>query len=188
MREIGSLRLELLATIPIFVAGSALHFAYSWLGGWPAAALFAAVNESVWEHLKIAFWPALLWAAVQLRRGQPQEDGYWAARGFGLLAMSMSMAVFFYGYTALLGNNLLLLDIATFGLAILIGQAVSILALYVVHGRPGLQIVGLAALFAQIVAFSAFTYAPPHLFLFKDTRNGLYGLAAFKGPSRHHVD
>jgi hypothetical protein len=187
-REIGWRQLDLLATIPIFVSGSALHFAFGWLGEWPPAALFAAVNESVWEHLKIAFWPALFWAAAQLQFGRPREEGYWGARGFGLLAISMVIILVFYGYTAILGQNLLVLDIATFAIAILIGQSVSILALSAVRRRPVLRIVGLTALIAQIGAFSAFTFAPPHLMLFKDQRNGLYGLAASDAISHRRAD
>jgi hypothetical protein len=182
-REIGWRQVDLLATILIFAAGSALHFAYSWFGAWPPVAIFAAVNESVWEHLKIAFWPALLWAALQLRLGRPRDDGYWAARGIGLFAISIAIIIVFYGYTAFLGDNLLLLDIATFAMAILIGQSISNLALSAVRRSPGLRIVGLAALFAQIAAFSAFSYMPPHLILFEDGRNGLYGLSAYEGPS-----
>lgn len=187
-REIGWRQLDLLATIPIFLVGSALHFAYVWLGQWPPAALFAAVNESVWEHLKIAFWPALFWASVQLWLGRPREKGYWAARGFGLMTISVAIVVIFYGYTAILGNNLLLLDIATFAISILFGQAVSIFALPAVRRRPQVRILGLAALLAQVGAFSAFSYAPPHLILFKDARNGLYGLAAYDALSRHRAD
>jgi hypothetical protein len=182
-REIGWRQVDQLATIPVFAAGSALHFAYGWLGEWPLAAFFAAVNESVWEHLKIAFWPALLWAALQLRLGRPREDGYWAARGLGLFAPSMAIIVVFYGYTAFLGDNLLLLDIAIFAMAILIGQSISNLALSAVRRSLVLGIVGLAALFAQIAVFSACSYMPPHLTLFEDRRNGLCGLSAYEGPS-----
>ena len=49
------------------LAGCALHFLYEWL---PSAitALFSPVNESLWEHVKLVFWP-LLGAALLLSRG-----------------------------------------------------------------------------------------------------------------------
>ncbi|MEO1204779.1 MAG: DUF6512 family protein [Pseudomonadota bacterium] len=185
MRKPGWRELDLLATIPIFVAGSALHFAYGWLGQWLPAALFAAVNESVWEHLKIAFWPALLWAVIQVRLGRPPEDGYWAARSFGLFAMSVLIIIVFYSYTAILGENLLLLDIATFAIAILVGQTVSNLALRAVGRRKVLPMVGMTMLLLQLAAFAAFTFAPPHLMLFQDGRNGLYGVSAYGDSDQH---
>lgn len=186
--EIGWRQLDLFATIPIFLAGSALHFAYGWLGQWPPVAFFAAVNESVWEHLKIAFWPALIWAFVQLWLGRPRKIGYWAARGFGLLTISVVIVVVFYGYTSILGANFLPLDITTFAMSILIGQAVSNFALSAVRSSRLVRILGQAALVAQVGAFSVFSYAPPHLMLFKDARNGLYGLAAYEARSHHRAE
>ena len=41
-------------------AGILLHFSYEWSMENPFVALFAPVNESVWEHLKLLFFPFLL--------------------------------------------------------------------------------------------------------------------------------
>ena len=98
------------------------------------------------------------------------------------------IVVIFYGYTAILGDNLLLLDIATFAISIVFGQAASIFALPCVRRRPQVRILGLAALLAQVGAFSAFSYAPPHLTLFKDARNGHYGLSASDALSHLRAD
>lgn len=182
---IGWTHLDLLATIPIFGIGSALHFAYDWLGAWPPVALFAAVNESVWEHLKIAFWPALLWAGVQVRLGRDGDSSYWAARGFGLLTISIVIVTVFYSYTAILGDNRLILDIVNFAMAIVVGQAVSNVTLSMVRGSSRFRRLGLVTLLAQIAAFSTFSYAPPHLPLFEDGRNGRYGLSAYESLSGH---
>lgn len=45
------------------LAGSALHFLYD-LWPNPLTAVFAPVNESVWEHLKLLYWPFLAAAFV----------------------------------------------------------------------------------------------------------------------------
>ena len=47
-----------LAFLLTALAGTALHFAYDWCLS-PLVGLFAPVNESVWEHLKLLFWPFL---------------------------------------------------------------------------------------------------------------------------------
>src|SRR5690625_4235364 len=49
---------------PLFVVGSILHFIYDWSGGQRWAAVLGAVNESYWEHIKIAIWPVLLLQVV----------------------------------------------------------------------------------------------------------------------------
>ena len=64
-----SRRERVLTCIAAILAGAALHFLYD---RWPNAgtALFAPVNESLWEHVKLVFWP-YLGAAVLLNRGRP---------------------------------------------------------------------------------------------------------------------
>ena len=63
-RSRSILRWEITGAIFIIVIGLALHFVFSWTGGWRPVAVVAAVNESIWEHLKLAFWPGLLWALL----------------------------------------------------------------------------------------------------------------------------
>lgn len=40
-------------------AGVLLHFLYEWTGRNPVVGAFSPVNESVWEHLKLLFFPVL---------------------------------------------------------------------------------------------------------------------------------
>jgi hypothetical protein len=48
-------------TLVLWVAGALLHFLFDWTGCSHYVALFSAVNESVWEHVKIMLWPMVLW-------------------------------------------------------------------------------------------------------------------------------
>jgi len=50
--------------ILIVVLGSVLHFAFEWSRRWTPVAMIAAVNESVWEYLKLGFWLALAYAIL----------------------------------------------------------------------------------------------------------------------------
>ena len=42
------------------VLGTLLHFAYEWSGNLPLLAPFTAVNESIFEHIKLLYFPALI--------------------------------------------------------------------------------------------------------------------------------
>ena len=53
----------------ISVLGVLLHFTYEWSGDNPIVALFSAVNESTWEHLKLLFFPMLLLTIIELFSG-----------------------------------------------------------------------------------------------------------------------
>ena len=51
------MRQQLLGALFVLVTGTALHFVYGWSGGHPVAGALSAVNESVWEHMKLVFVP-----------------------------------------------------------------------------------------------------------------------------------
>ena len=48
----------------VCLLGSLLHFLYDWTGGSIVVAPISAVNESTWEHMKLFFLPALIFAVV----------------------------------------------------------------------------------------------------------------------------
>ena len=170
------LRWEIAGTIFIIVVGSALHFVFGWTGGWRPVAVIAAVNESIWEHLKLAFWPGLFWAFLPPKCVELPLLERLAAKGFTLFLTAVLIVTIFTSYTAILGHNLLLLDIGTFVLAVVIGQSAS--AAIGIYGMPGsaLFLIGLSLLIAQLTAYAFLTYYPPDLWLFVDSRNGLRGM------------
>lgn len=102
--------MELLGAIFIIAFGTLGHFIFEWSGHRKCAGIFFAVNESTWEHIKLAIYPNLIWGVVE-----------GCVRGFSpLLAVSVatSLAIsmvlipaLFYGYTAIVGKNFLITDI-----------------------------------------------------------------------------
>ena len=52
--------------IVIFSFGALLHFVYEWSHHNKIVALFAAVNESTWEHIKICMTPTLVWSIYEI--------------------------------------------------------------------------------------------------------------------------
>ncbi len=44
-----------------FILGTLLHFVYEWSGSNVIVGIFSPVNESVWEHLKLLYFPMSLW-------------------------------------------------------------------------------------------------------------------------------
>lgn len=181
-------RLELFGIVPIVLLGSALHFAFAWSGGWRPLAIVAAVNESVWEHLKLAFWPALVWALVVRRLAQPPVAAYWLAKALGLLAVPLTVGVLYYSYKALLDRNILALDIGIFVVAVAVGQLTAAVLLVRLERRPAawLHPLGIVLLLAQVLAYSLFTYLPPPLLLFEEERSGRYGIPPAAQPLDLH--
>ena len=166
---------ELTGIILIFVSGSFFHFVFDLTGQWPPVALIGAVNESVWEHLKLAFWPALIYALIEFPFLKNATKNFWTAKSFGILSMPLIIVILFYGYTTLIGHHILWADIALFGFAVIIGQMISF---RVMTRRPlsqKVKVIGAVLLFIMILSFSLFTYLPPHFSLFRDAASGQYG-------------
>ena len=76
------------------LGGAALHFLYDvWPN--PLTAVLAPVNESVWEHLKLLYWPFLA-AAFVLARGADDTRGRWCGLLVGLLAAPLLLLGAYY--------------------------------------------------------------------------------------------
>lgn len=102
------------------IAGTLLHFVYEWSGGNFLVGLAAPVNESTWEHLKMLFFPTLVWMlGWQIFSGKSVQ-GLWAAGTAGISAGMLTVVTFFYTYAGVLGRNWLPLDVFSFFLGVFV--------------------------------------------------------------------
>lgn len=149
----------------VLITGTLSHFLYGWTGKNFFAGLFTPVSESVWEHMKLLFFPMLLFSLVMGRNWKERFPCITSALCFGLLAGTAFIPAFFYGYTAILGKDILFLDLACFFLSV----AVAFWAAYRLtlscrlqgHTLPLCVAVGILFL-----CFLVFTYHPPEFAIF----------------------
>jgi hypothetical protein len=170
------LRWELLGIIFISLLGAVLHFAFEWSGGWRPLGVIAAVNESVWEHFKIGFWPALFYAFLGYGCLRRLTDNYVVAKAAGIYVIPTAIAAIFYSYTAILGQEILIVDILIFVVAIALGQLTSYKILTLNRLPEWLSKVGLIMIILLGIVFGVFTFYPPHLSLFRDAVTGAFGI------------
>ena len=169
---------ELAGIVFIVIIGSILHFTFELSGSQPVVGVFSAVNESVWEHLKLGFWPALVWALVELRYLKNSANNFVFAKTVGIYLLPVVIPILFYSYTAVLGEGVLVIDILTFVAAVIVGQLVSYKLLTYRQLPDSLNTISLFALVLLGVAFVLFTFYPPHLPLFRDPITGEYGITS----------
>jgi len=161
----------------IVVLGSLLHFAFEWSGGWTPIAPIAAVNESVWEHLKLGFWPALAYAVLEYSRFGKSAGNFCFAKTLGIYLIPITIVVLYYSYTSIMGHGLLIVDIVIFVEAVIVGQLVSY-GLLVASPLPGrLNRFAPIALVVLGILFVLFTFHPPQLPIFRDSVTGAYGIS-----------
>lgn len=162
------IRLESFGFVLIVISGSLLHFTYEASGEKWWVGIFSAMNESVWEHLKLAFWPAAAWTFIQHSLMPSSSPNFWPAKALALLLMPALIAVGYYAYAGALGRHLLMLDIILFCLAIAIGQ---LAAFAVQRSRivlPSSTPIAKLTILAEALAFSVLGFFPPELVIFID--------------------
>ena len=96
------------------VLGTLSHFFYQWSHENILIGLFSPVNESVWEHLKLLFFPALTYMFIEQKAMGKAMPGLFGKNLLGLFAGLLAMPLLFYGYTACSGKSILLVDIGIF--------------------------------------------------------------------------
>lgn len=170
------LRWEMVGILLIFFSGSALHFALEWCGGAAIVAPFAAVNESVWEHLKLAFWPAVVYAIVEYVAFGRNAAGFVTAKSIGILVTPLCIVLLSCGYKALPGHHVLWLDILIFLVAVSMGQASSYLSMAAGQQLAPLGWIALLTVVLLGLCFAVFTFRAPRLPIFRDSVSGRYGL------------
>ena len=158
------------AFIFIAAAGTLNHFLYEWTGS-PFAAFFCPVNESVWEHLKLLFFPFLFWSLWNYIRKKPDASSYFFYHFLAIICGMLSILVLFYTYTGIIGKNFLLLDILTFLLGILITLHMIPRLRRYFSSVPSVEAV-YTAWMAVILCFFIFTCFPPDIPLFFVTIHG----------------
>lgn len=168
-------RLQLLGFVFTGIAGTLLHFAYDWSGQNSLVAVFSAVNESTWEHMKLLFFPMFLFALVEAYFLAEQYPNYWCAKFVGIVTGLLSIPVLFYTYTGVFGRSVDWINIAIFFVAAALSY---LLETYLMSRGKCTCIspaVAYALLFLLAVAFVMLTWIPPQIGLFRDPITGMYG-------------
>jgi len=157
------------------IAGTLLHFLYDWSGQSVLIAPFSAVNESIWEHMKLLFFPMLLFAAVESRFLAGKSPNFWWAKLLGIAAGLLLIPVLYYTYTGALGISADWFNITIFFIAAGVTYCLEARLLQV--GKPDWPY-PLAAVFLLLliaVFFVLFTFSPLQIPLFQDPQTGHLG-------------
>ena len=170
---------SLFMIVPLGLIGSVLHFLFDWTKHNRFVAFFSAVNESYWEHIKIAIWPVLLLQVVLFSLGGYQLPSFVPAATISLYSIPVSMVGLVFVYKWFTKRNILWLDISIFFVCIAIAQSIFVLFLEQLAPTTGTVIISGLFLLGLVVAFLLFTFRPPkEPDVFLDPIKKDYGLRA----------
>ena len=157
------------------LGGTLLHFLYNLTGEAIWVAPFSGVNESTWEHMKLLFWPMLLFAAVQSLFFRSRED-FWCIKLCGILWGLGLIPVLFYTYNGVVGPSPDWINIAIFFVSAAVAYIYETRLFNSGKVRCKAQRLSVAILLAIAVCFVLFTFMTPELGIFRDPRTGTYGI------------
>ncbi len=173
------LSISIWLALPLVTIGTLLHFVYDWTGQRRWVALFASVNESYWEHIKIAFWPLFVYYAALFFLGGNELPGFIPAATVALYSVPVTMIATVFAYKRFAGRNILYLDILMFIITMLMSLMLFVLLSAELVASPLTTGLSLLFLLALLIAFGTYTLRPPaEPDFFIDPTNQRYGLDA----------
>lgn len=148
----------------IVLVGVILYYAFDLSGGNPIVGLFAPINNSVWESLKLIYYPFLLLTIFDLFTGPNRNPWLLPARVAGILGAIVFFIVAFYTVTSVIG-------VVIFAIAVIIYLFGIALAFYLERKirckqRCANNAYAIAVLIILAFLFVIFTIAPPAFGIF----------------------
>lgn len=152
--------------IIVAVLGTLNHFLYKWSNESAIIALFCPVSESVWEHLKLLFFPFLFVSIFAYLRHKCMGTLFFYHRLLAVLLGMLSIITLFYTYTGLIGRSFLIVDILIYFLGVL--SSFSFLRHIRRNGNSKIPSDGMVMTLWLILClcFFLFTCFPPNIPLF----------------------
>ena len=175
------LKAQLIVILFSLILGTLLDFTYEWSGESLFVGSFSAVNESVWEHLKLVFFPMVIATIIEYFFIKKDVNNYIEAKTIGIFVAISFIVDGFFTYSGIIGTSIIFIDILLFVISIILGEYVA----YKLMKRDdestvlteSLSVIILLFLF---MCFVIFTYLPPEVNLFRDVTTGVYGIGNIK--------
>jgi len=157
----------IIGIIFVLITGTISHFVYDWSGQNILVGFFFPVNESIWEHMKLVFFPMLLYTFYITKKMKDTNPCVTSSFLLGTLAGTALVSIIFYTYSGILGYNLLVLDLLTFALSVLGGFLVAYFATQSCRFASYERLLKIA-IFLVAIAFFFFSYFPPEIAWFEN--------------------
>lgn len=112
--KISFLKFEIINTTFIIIFGFLSHYLYDLLNQNLFIGIICPINESVWEHLKLLFFPTLISIIIGYFYYKGIYFNYLKNKTIALIYSLIFIIVSFYTYTGIIGHHFLIIDILIF--------------------------------------------------------------------------
>lgn len=163
----------------ISLLGTFLHFLYDLSNHNKLVGVFSAVNESTWEHIKLALTPTFLYSLVD-GYFYGYYDNYFFAKLISVLSIIIVMPLLFYGSKFLLKKHVTIINILIFFITVFVSELLMYKLLFI---NPVSYIVKYISLILLSITFACYlllTIFPLENIIFKDPITKKYGFDGHK--------
>ena len=158
------------------ITGVLLHFLYDWTKQSILVAPFSAVNESIWEHMKLLFFPMFVFGLAENKFIGRIYNNFWRAKLAGTLIGLLVIPTIYYAYTGALGVNADWFNIVIFFIAAAIAYYLETLLMKSDINFCKSSTMAFKILCIIAVLFIVLTFVQPKIRLFQDMSTGKYGI------------
>lgn len=156
----------------LFGLGFLFHYIYEWVP-WQGWAWLFPINESMWEHTKLALWPSIILYGIEIGFLWKKSKKIIIAKVEAIFVSIVGMLVFYYTLQGAFGASGWGLSIGSFVFATALQQVVSY-TIMTINLEPDdkllkiLNIVALVSLGILIIFTIIITYIAPNFPIFTD--------------------
>ncbi len=174
LKQKNILKFEILCTIIIIVLGVLFHFTYELSNKNILVGLFTPVNESIWEHLKLIYFPMIITTIIGYFYYGKDYENYIGSKTLGILGAMIFTVIGYYTYSGILGQNIDWINISLFFISVIFGQFIVLKNL---NNKKNIKLQNaIIILIIFLLMFIIFTFTPPKIGLFKNPITGTYGI------------
>lgn len=172
-------KLKIIKIIGIFIIFALcfpLHFIYDKLPNF-ITAIFAPVNESIWEHMKLIFTSYLIYSLIEniiIKRKDIQVNNYLLQTFIVPIIGIIIYLIIFIPLYNIFGENMFI-SLSLLFLVIALEEFISY-KLLLSNNIPCGNIIGIMGIILTYIIFTILTYYPPQSSIFYDTKTEQYGI------------
>ena len=175
---------HIIGAFVIFALAALWHFVYAWIPSGVTAVIFP-VNESIWEHAKLFFFPSIIFFIIEYIAVGKKFRNFIFAQALSIFFMTGITFGLFYLYRDGFGidENLTIDIILTFVgicLGLLIGYKMT-----VSKKKIGNSAIGIILAILLCAAYGVLTFFVPEKPIFMDNASQKYGIEAFDANHSH---
>jgi len=169
-------KIKIVGVFLIFGLSVLSHFIYDWMPNNLFSILFP-VNESIWEHMKLIATPVLIFGIFEYFIYKKKDiffNNFLLSYAVSIILGIIVYLIIYFPIDYLFGHNTFVAIILLFITFIL----VQVFSYYILNYKKIKYsgITGLLLLLLLYIVFGYLTYNPPHIELFLDPQENIYGI------------